>query len=1497
MYGAWRCLCACVLLVHIVCTGTRAVSTPESHSSFFPNLPSQIRYFRDSPVLLWHDGVEGVVYRSWDEGRSWNAVQGPQPGQAALVILHPHDKNQAYILSRGTEHWRTANRGESWQRFSTPDPPSTMAGSPLDFHADPNHSNWVLFIGQKCTTSFFRRVCHDTAFYTLDGFASAPNVLLDRVQQCHWAKMTPQVAVPEQMLRRVLCIAWDESVADPSPNQPGSMPSGMPDMPPFSKRRDMSLTRLFVSDDLFRTRTPVTFDDMPHPRGFLNMGRSGEFLVAAVQNGEPGDGGELRLYVSRDADHWTHAQFPHGALTHEHAYTVLEGPKYHLVVNVADQASHVDALYMSDSTGANFSMSIANTVRNADGMIDYEHMMNAEGVAIVNVRAEDTMQGIGRVQTRITHDEGASWLPVKPPATEIDGRAIPCDAKQPERCALHLHAVFSLRNIGHVFTSTAPGLMMGVGTIGDRLKPYSECDTFLSTDAGLSWRMVARRPHKHVFADQGGLIVIAEDAPSVDAVHYSIDYGATWTKMPLPEAIEPVVLTTEPDGTALKVIVAGLRAQQTDKLRYAVLLLDFSKLSLRTCNKNDFERFYPSTPHGPCVFGRRQWYTRRKVGAACFVRDKFHEPEGHDEPCACTRADFECDFGFARDEHGECVRRMLLPVPPGVCTGRQHTFRGSSGYRRIPGNMCVNDPKKPAIDEPILRPCTDAVRAPGAIKSASFEFSAPVAEVLHFDSSPKILVRLNDGRVFQSGDDGNTWAALPLAVHGAPPSRALRIVQHAYEANRAYIITQGTYVHYTRDGGKSWHWFEAPLEANGVGVEPLHFHPHRPAWLLWIGSRDCLGENKKCTTELWYTTAENHAKWQRAAKDVRKCAFVATREFPTWEPSAVICEVQKSKAALPGAPDALDLVVGNAFFTRARRTVMQSIVGFSVFSEYMVVAMVGPHALFMYVSLDGITFAPISLPPALQSDHSAYTVLDSVTRSVFLHATTTPPFARAQWGHMVKSNSNGTYYAMSLANVNRDERGFVDFEKMQGMNGIALTNVVANTEDASVSGHKELRTLITHNDGATWNAILAPPHDSAGNLYACNAVGCDLHLHNLLERPDLLTKPTSPSAVGLMLATGNVGRSLRAYRECDTFFTRDGGFTWQELHKGTHKWEFGAHGSLIVLVDDEHITDTLKYTFDQGLSWHTHRFSPALRVRTIDTVPEDTQRKFVLFGDTQGGAPTAVFVDFTDALDRECVYDPRNLETNDFERWSPSQQRAESCLFGQQLWYWRRKRDRRCYVSKLPPQAVVEKKCTCSDADFECEFNHFRNANGECEAYAGAALLPADPVAQCARDAPGYDGYWYERTNVRKIPLSQCMGGVRPDRGKRHKCRRASSLAALISLVWWLFVAVCLAAMAAAAFTVVSSRTRRGYSSISLGADARTFEGVRGHALSAFESVQSLARIVWANAVAKLHDFSITRDFLRRRERPFSHYHMLSTDEDAEILQDYDAAELEEERL
>ena len=132
----------------------------------------------------------------------------------------------------------------------------------------------------------------------------------------------------------------------------------------------------------------------------------------------------------------------------------------------------------------------------------------------------------------------------------------------------------------------------------------------------------------------------------------------------------------------------------------------------------------------------------------------------------------------------------------------------------------------------------------------------------------------------------------------------------------------------------------------------------------------------------------------------------------------------------------------------------------------------------------------------------AYTILESSTKSVFLHVTTSEPPAPF-WGNILKSNSNGTYFGLSIDNVNRNDAGYVDFEKMIDLDGIALINVVGNPHEAPLTGRKLLQSRITHNDGrldvalslhssltthigGSWRPLTPPSIDSLGNRYACD---------------------------------------------------------------------------------------------------------------------------------------------------------------------------------------------------------------------------------------------------------------------------------------------------------------------------------------------------------------------------------------------------------------------------
>lgn len=69
---------------------------------------------------------------------------------------------------------------------------------------------------------------------------------------------------------------------------------------------------------------------------------------------------------------------------------------------------------------------------------------------------------------------------------------------------------------------------MGVGNYGSSLLSYDECDTFLSTDGGITWDMVREGAHMYEFGDMGTLIVMIDDEKETDHVWWSKDRGIHW---------------------------------------------------------------------------------------------------------------------------------------------------------------------------------------------------------------------------------------------------------------------------------------------------------------------------------------------------------------------------------------------------------------------------------------------------------------------------------------------------------------------------------------------------------------------------------------------------------------------------------------------------------------------------------------------------------------------------------------------------------------------------------------------------------------------------------------------------------------------------------------------------------------------------------------------------------------------------------------------------------
>jgi len=1320
------------LLAFLAPLGYAAKDAPLVETTAFDGELVNLLYFDDSPIALVQDLQDGKIWRSPDAGKSWKELKDMR---GLGIMRNPFDAKVALVLGE-EKHFITYDQGETWTDFKTEWPPSPAG--PVSWHARDSKKVLLNEI-EDC----MMKPCLGRTYYTTDGFKSGPKVLIDDRRMCQWAKGSDLILKDnDKHDDRILCITRGK----------------------YSDRsKDF---RLLISDDYFKNAEEPVMSSGRTVQGMANMASVKGFLVAAAKAERSS---ELALYVTQDTDTWHHAQFGMGKIE-EDAYTILESTNYSIQVDVmSSKYVTMGSLFTSNSNGTYFTKNVEYTNRNADGFVDFEKIANIQGVVLVNL--VDNWKGVQggqpkKLKSRISFDDGRTFEILKVKGSDKE---------------LHLHSVTNLHNSGRVFSSPAPGIVMGVGNTGEFLGKYTDGDLYVSDDAGLSWELALEEAHKYEFGDQGSVLVAVFDEGDTNKIMYSLKHGrkGTWKAIELDYSFRARELTTLPDSTTLKFILYASKKKEGGGREHVIIHLDFNDLHERKCGDKDFNDEWSvrvdADDKASCVMGHQQLFRRRKWDAECFVGEAFKDPVPKFKPCKCDDyRDFECDFNFKPEGAGKekkCVPSEALTLPEGACKDGAKTYKGSSGWRKIPGNQCEGGSTR---DKEIERPCDEAEKpAPKNDKITSelttFKGSAFVeqyylernAQDKNSKDKDETVVMLTDERVaWISHDHGKQWKK-------AVNDEIVRIYPHQYDDNYVYFITASKKVYYSEDRGlhDSIHSFEVPIMPNQERLQILQFHPKQKGWLIWLGGKNCDKVTSSDCHTAAYVSLKNgqEGSWDPLVQYVKKCAFVWREAGRNVKEEQVFCEQHTNEEK--GAP--LQLISSDDWFKK-QDIKFKSVVEFATMSEFIIVATKGDDdkTLQLAASLDANHFAEAKFPHKFFDVHqTAYTVLDSSTHAVFLHVTVNPR-PDQEYGSIIKSNSNGTLYVSSLNAVNRNTAGYVDFEKMQGLEGVALANIVSNVDEVNKGAKKQKQSRITHNDGAEWEPLQAPAKDSEGKQYKCDVnkpKECSLHIHGYTERVDPREMYSSPTAVGLMLGVGNVGSELGTFNDANTFMTTDAGVTWKEIKKGTYAWEFGDQGSVIVIVRRNEDTDHIYYSLDNGEKWDLYKFSDRrIRVDKITTVPSDTSLNFLLWG-KDGKELVTVNIDFSglDVFAEPCKLDENNPSSGDYDLWSPQHPLSEDpeCLFGHQAQYHRKKRDAKCRNGqRIDHMHDIVKNCTCTRRDFECAYNYQLNDGGECQLIPG--LSEEDPKKVCETGAREY----WTGSPFRRIPLSTCEGGRELDK-------------------------------------------------------------------------------------------------------------------------------------
>ncbi|CAD6619657.1 BJ4_G0054700.mRNA.1.CDS.1 [Saccharomyces cerevisiae] len=1125
-------------------------------------------------------------------------------------------------------------------------------------------------------------------------------------------------------------------------------------------------------------------------------------VVVLTQDDRYNEMSSMDIWVSNDASTFQKAHLP-SQLRHVNVNEIHEDSIGRIILPISTVFTHEkndqpapSEILISDSQGLKFSP-VKWTPNHQFGYIRLASPDFLKGTIFGSFRPSidySHRKGkyggkITRDETKISVDNGLTWSNLKIVDRE-NADSFDCDITRPERCSLQsgfhdLRDSFGRDTTGswrcwlplpyqHDLTVSYPsvGIILTTGFVGNgSVSNWEAQKTFISRDGGLTWRLAHNTSGLYATGDLGNIIAYIphnsnEDADVHSVFYYSLDQGRTWSKYQLIDDLGIIdarkLINITPDGSGSKFILSGmlitsasLEGSITTILRNIVYEIDFSAaFDHKTCEEEDFEDW--NLADGKCVNGAKYKYRRRKQDAQCLVKKAFKDLSLDETPCnSCTRSDYECSFEFVRDAKGDCIPDYNLIALSDICDKSKGKSVLVKPLQLIKGDKC----KTPMKIEPVDIPCDEIPKEGSSdreIVTTENKFDFEIKFYQYFDTvADESLVMLNSiGDAYISHDGGQT-----IKRFDTDGEKIVEIVFNPYFNSSAYLFGSKGNIFLTHDRGYSFMIAKLP-EARQLGM-PLDFSAKAQDTFIYYGGKNCESILSPECHAVAYLTKDGGETFTEMLDNAIHCEFAGTLfKYPSND-DMVMCQVKEKFS------QTRSLVSSTDFFQDDRKTVFENIIGYLSTGGYIIVAV--PHEdneLRAYVTNDGAEFAEAKFPYDEDiGKQDAFTILGSEEGSIFLHLATNLESGH-DFGNLLKSNSNGTSFVTLEHAVNRNTFGYVDFEKVQGLEGIIITNIVSNSEKVGENKEDEqLKTKITFNDGSDWNFLKPPKKDSEGEKFPCDSVSldkCSLHLHGYTERKDIRDTYSSGSALGMMFGVGNVGDRLLPYEECSTFLTTDGGETWTEVKKGPHQWEYGDHGGVLVLVPENAETDSISYSTDFGKTWKDYKFcGDKVLVKDIITVPRDSALRFLLFGEAKNmgsGSFRTYTIDFRNIFERQCEFDITGKKRADF-KYSPLGSRT-GCLFGHKTEFLR-KTDEKCFIGNIPLSEFSRnvKNCSCTRQDFECDYNFYKASDGTCKLVKGLSSANGADICKKEPDLIEY----YDSSGYRKIPLSTCKGGLKLD--------------------------------------------------------------------------------------------------------------------------------------
>lgn len=211
------------------------------------------------------------------------------------------------------------------------------------------------------------------------------------------------------------------------------------------------------------------------------------------------------------------------------------------------------------------------------------------------------------------------------------------------------------------------------------------------------------------------------------------------------------------------------------------------------------------------------------------------------------------------------------------------------------------------------------------------------------------------------------------------------------------------------------------------------------------------------------------------------------------------------------------------------------------------------------------------------------------------------------------------------------------------------------------------------------------------------------------------------------------------------------------------------------MADDTKPTKTLKYSWNEGISWEYFTFSEEeVDITNIIIEPMNMSLKFLIYG--KKATSTGVFegviilVDFSSLKKRVCsgIWNPGS-EESDYEVWVPGSHDQGKCLFGKRMKYVRRKRNADCFNGEDYEKKSIVDFCPCSEEDWECDYGFYRKIDSnECVPISSEFEHRINNFTEPENCTDFYE----VPSGYRKIPGDFCIGGVDKGVARQVRCSK-----------------------------------------------------------------------------------------------------------------------------